>query len=71
MRTFEMIDLKDGDQVVYTGTNISDSWPATGTIITRKKCWMDCNLSSLFTWTDHNGEDEHFFIAHDIDFIKE
>lgn len=71
MQTQEMLDLKDGDLVRYTGCDTSGSWPETGTIITRKKCWMDCGLSSLFTWTDHNGEDEHFFIAHDIDFIKE
>jgi hypothetical protein len=68
-----MFDLKEGDQVVYTGDEGPfSSWPTNGTIITRKKTWLDDDRGVSFTWINSNGHtDYHFFKADELEFIKE
>lgn len=68
----ELEALEKGEQVRYTGNWGSGSWPATGTIITRKPEWLDDEHSVKFTWKDEDGrEDWHFFAADELEFIKE
>lgn len=73
MQLQEMRDLKQGDQVRFTGDEGPfGSWPPNGTIITRSKEWLDDGHSLSFTWIDSNGDkDYHFFTADEIEFIEE
>jgi hypothetical protein len=69
----QMLDLKNGDQLIYTGKNGGlGGWPPTGTVVTRKKEWLDDQTSVMCTWLDIDGStDYHFFRSHEIEFIKE
>lgn len=64
----EFNDLKEGDQVVYNGV---DYWKApVGTILTRKKCWMDDDLSVRFNFNLGNNQDFHYFNHNEVEFIE-
>lgn len=67
----QMLDLKDGDQVVLNQTRrLYEDVPA-GTILTRKKEWLDDPQCVKFTYEVNGHEQYHFFTASEIDFIKE
>lgn len=73
MELQQMNELKDGDKVVLSKgrRTFDDSLPA-GTILTRKKTWLDDDLSVQFTYVNKAGDgDFHFFTNDEIDFIKE
>lgn len=67
----QMLDLKDGDTVVLNKTRrLYEDVPA-GTILTRKKEWLDDESCVKFTYTVNDHDEYHFFSADEIDFIKE
>lgn len=67
----QMLELKDGDTVVLTKTRrLYEDVPA-GTILTRKKEWLDDERCVKFTYTENGHEQYRFFKADEIDFIKE
>lgn len=70
----QMIDLKNGDQVIFSGSSLGDSnyLPPVGTVFTRRDEWLDDDMCRCFDFIDQNGiKDYHFFYADEIDFIKE
>lgn len=73
MNIQEMNDLKDGDKVVLSkGRKTFDGSLPAGTILTRKKTWLDDDKSVQFTFVNSEGVvDFHFFKSDEIDFIKE
>lgn len=73
MEIQQMVDLKDGDQVVLNRSRRTfDNSLEAGTILTRKKVWLDDVTSMQFTYVNADGKpDYHFFESSEIDFIKE
>ena len=72
MITSEMLDLKNGDQVVYNGSrNVLGTYPKAGTVLTRHPAWLDDSHTVQFTWVDSDGFNSHFFNCEQIEFIKE
>lgn len=64
----ELKDLKDGDQVVLKELYLGIE---AGTVLTRKKSWMDDDLCVMFTFDKGDKKDFHYFNSKQVDFIKE
>lgn len=63
----EMKDLKDGDVVVLNSVHLGIE---AGTILTRKKSWMDDDRCSMFTFDKGDKKDFHYFNHKQVDFIE-
>lgn len=66
----ELNDLKEGDQVAFNAAFRCLGQPERGTILTRKKCWMDDDLCVRFNFTVGDKEDFHYFNHAEVEFIE-
>lgn len=69
MNHAEMLELKKGDQVLYSGELDSLYNIKNGHLLTRGESWMDDDHTVEFTYTTQAGSEQaHFFAAEDIKF---
>lgn len=66
----ELNDLKEGDHVVFNSALHYRVQPEKGTILTRKKCWMDDDLCVRFNFMVGDKEDFHYFNNNEVEFIE-
>lgn len=68
MNSDELMSLKKGDQVLYSGSADSLYGIRKGHLLTRGESWMDDDLTVVFTYKTQAGSiEEHFFGVDDIE----
>lgn len=68
MTSSELIALKKGDQVSYTGSFDSLYGIQKGHLLTRSESWMDDDVTVAFKYENQAGSAlEHFFGVDDIE----
>ena len=73
MNSVDFKDLKNGDKVIFSNDsfNILGDLPPVGTVLTRKKNWLDDDHTIFFEYEVDGVSDGHFFGSFEVEVVNE